>query len=151
GFLLAIRWRLRQPILLATLAAALIAVVVQSGESGSADTQHRLQSAHAFWTLEPPVFPAEYPEFGIHGRNGRLQSWYGIGQSLLLLPFDIVGTGIENLPIFANYNGNDPSVRNIFVSYTVNIVLNILTTLACLRLLRLLSFSLVESVAGALS
>ena len=72
------------PVFLLGLAAALIAFVVQSGEVGSADTMHRLQSTHSFWTSQPPVFPSEYPEFGVHGRNGSLQSWYGIGQSLLV-------------------------------------------------------------------
>jgi len=151
GFIPSMCRPLQNPVFLLALAAALIAVVAQSGELGSADTQHRLQSAHSFWTSEPPVFPAEYPEFGIHGRNGSLQSWYGIGQSLLMLPFDIVGTYIEGLPIFADYNGNDPSVRNIFVSYSVNILLNVLTALVYLRFLSLLSFSLRQCVFGALA
>jgi len=143
------RW-LRDPLFLLALAAGLIAFVVQSGELGTADTQHRLQSAHALWTAEPPVFPNEYPEFGVHGRGGKLQSWYGIGQSLLLLPADVIGTYIERLPVFANYNGNDPSVKNIFVSYTINILVTVLTALACFRFLRQLSFSVKHSVAGVL-
>src|SRR5271169_1314350 len=49
--------RFTDPLFLLALAAGLIAFVVQSGELGTADTQHRLQSAHAFWTSEPPVFP----------------------------------------------------------------------------------------------
>jgi hypothetical protein len=93
----------RAPLFLLALAAGLIAFAVQSGELGSADTQHREQSAHAFWTSEPPVFPNEFPEFGVHGRGGRLQSWYGIGQSLLMLPADVVGTFAERLPAFAAY------------------------------------------------
>ena len=91
------RW-LRDPRFLLALAAGLVAFAVQSGELGSADTQHRLQSTHSFWTAEPPVFPQEYPEFGIHGRGGKLESWYGIGQSLLMLPADVVGTYVERLP-----------------------------------------------------
>jgi hypothetical protein len=146
-----IRRRLRDPLFLLALAAGLIAFVVQSGELGTADTQHRLQSAHAFWTAEPPVFPQEYPEFGVHGRGGKLQSWYGIGQSLLLLPADVIGTFVERLPVFANYNGNDPSVRNIFVSYCVNVLVNVLTALVCFRFLRQLNFGLRQAVAGVLA
>ncbi|KAA6463074.1 hypothetical protein DYQ86_07015 [Acidobacteria bacterium AB60] len=142
--------RSRHPLFLLGLAAGLVAFVVQSGELGSADTQHRLQSAHSFWTSEPPVFPNEYPEFGIHGRDGSLQSWYGIGQSLLLLPFDIAGTYLERLPVFADYNGDDPSVRNIFVSGCVNILLSVLTALVCFRLLRLIGFLVRQSVGGVL-
>jgi hypothetical protein len=128
------------PLFLLALAAGLIAFVVQSGELGTADTQHRAQSAHAFWTAEPPVFPQEYPEFGVHGRGGKLQSWYGIGQSLILLPADIVGTYVERLPIFANYNGNDPGVRNIIISYSINVLVTVLTALVCFRFLRQLNF-----------
>src|ERR1700739_1493264 len=90
----------RNPIFFLSLAAGLIAFVVESCGVGPADTMHRLQSTHSFWTSEPPVFANEYPEFGVHGRNGSLQSWYGIGQSLLMLPQDILGTYIEKLPIF---------------------------------------------------
>jgi hypothetical protein len=142
---------LRNPPVLLALAAALIAIVVQSGELGSSDTQHRENAAHALWTSDPPVFPNEYPEFGIHGRNGTLQTWYGIGQSLLMLPFDIAGTYIERLPVFADYNGVDPSVRNIVVSYGVNILLNVLTALVCFRFLRRFNFSIGQSAAGVLA
>ena len=144
------RW-FRDPLFLLALAAGLIAFVVQSGELGTADTQHRLQSAHALWTAEPPVFPQEYPEFGVHGRGGRLQSWYGIGQSLLLLPAEVVGTYVERLTVFADYNGNDPSVRNIIVSYSINILVNVLTALICFRFLRQLNFGVKPAVAGTLA
>ncbi len=142
---------LRQPLFLLALAAALLAFVVQSGELGSADTMHRLQSTHAFWTSEPPVFPNEYPEFGVHGRGGTLQSWYGIGQSLLMLPSDLVGTFVARLPIFAEYDDTDPSVRDIVVTYSVNILVTALTALICFRFLRQLNFAVRESVLGVLA
>jgi len=133
------------------LVAALLAFCVQSGETGSADTAHRLQTAHSFWTSEPAVFPNEYPEFGIHGRGGRLFDWYGLGQPLLMLPFDIVGTGISKLPMFSDYADTDPTVRSIFVTYSVNIVLNVLTALVCYRFLLLLGFDVAQAVAGVLA
>src|SRR6202049_4872367 len=120
---------LQDPLVLLALTAGLAAFVVQSGELGSADTMHRLQTTHSFWTSEPPVFPQEYPEFGVHGRGGKLYDWYGIGQPLLMLPADIVGTYIERLPIFEDYNGNDPSVRDVVVSYSTNILISVLTAL----------------------
>ena len=112
---------------------------------------HRLQSAHAFWTSEPPVFPNEYPEFGVHGRDGKLQSWYGIGQSLLLLPADIVGTYVARLSLFAEYDDTDPSVRDIIVSYTINILVTMLTALVCFGFLRQLQFNIRQSVLGVLA
>ncbi|GGH03607.1 hypothetical protein [Silvibacterium dinghuense] len=138
------------PAFLLALFAALLAFVVQSGEIGTADTMHRLQSTHAFWTSEPPVFPNEYPEFGIHGHNGTLQSWYGIGQSLLMLPADIVGTGIAHLPVFRNYT-DDPSIRNIVVSYSTSMLLAVLTALLCLRFLGQLRFTPRQAVLGTLA
>ncbi|MGA8868992.1 MAG: hypothetical protein WB510_18600, partial [Candidatus Sulfotelmatobacter sp.] len=143
------RW-LRDPVFLLCVTAGLIALVVQSGELGTADTMHRLQTAHWLWTSEPQVFPNEYPEFGLHGRGGHLYSWYGIGQSLLMLPSDLVGTWVARWPVFAGYT-DDPAVRSIVVSCFTNILVNVLTALIALRLLRQLCFSMKEAVLGVLA
>jgi len=142
---------MRNPLFLLGLAAGLIAFVVQSGDVDSADTARRLQTTHSFWTSAPPVLPGDYPEFGLRGRGGKIYAWYGIGQSLLMLPADMVGTALEKLPIFAEYNGNDPSVRHIVVSYSTNILLNVLTALVCFRFLTLLKFTMQEAGAGVLA
>jgi hypothetical protein len=142
---------LKDPVFLLALAAGLIAFVVQSGDVDSADTARRLQTTHSFWTSAPPVLPGDYPEFGLRGRNGRIYAWYGIGQSLLMLPADIVGTYVEKLPIFAEYNGSDPSVRYIIISYSTNILINVLTALVCLRFLTLLKFTQRQAAAGVLA
>src|ERR1700726_3455442 len=142
--------KLRNPVFLLCLAAGLLAFVVQSGELGTADTLHRLQTTHWLWTSQPQVFPNEYPEFGLHGTGGQLFSWYGIGQSLLMLPADLVGTWIAHWQIFSEY-GDDPAVRSIVVSYSTNILVNVLTALIALRLLRQLRFSVKEAVAGVLA
>src|ERR1700677_4789910 len=144
------RW-FRDPCFLLALAAGLIAFVVQSGELGSADTTHRLQTAHAWWTGQPEVFPNEFPEFGVHGRGGKLQSWYSMGQSLLLLPADMVGAYVARLHIFAEHDDTDPSVRDIIVSYSINILVTVLTTLVCFRFLRQFNFSVTQSVVGVLA
>jgi hypothetical protein len=141
---------LSNPLFLLCLAAGLLAFVVQSGELATADTMHRLQATHWLWTSEPQVFPNEYPEFGLHGRGGRLYGWYGIGQSLLMLPADLVGTWIAHWKIFSGY-GDDPAVRSIVVSYSTNILVNVLTVLIGFRLLRQLMFNVRESVFGILA
>ena len=143
------RW-LRDPLFLLCLVAGLLAFVVQSGELGTADTMHRLQTTHWLWTSEPQVFPNEYPEFGLHGRGGQLYSWYGIGQSLLMLPADLVATWIARWKIFSGYT-DDPAVRSIIVSYSTSILVNILTALAAFRLLRQLQFRVREAVFGVLA
>jgi hypothetical protein len=149
--MLVLRRKLNDAVFLLALVAALGAFVVQSGELGSSDTTHRLQVAHSFWTSEPPVFPREYPEYGLHGRGGKLQSWYGMGQSLLMLPADVVGTYLERLPLFARYNGNDPAVRSIVVSYITNIPVKVLTALIAFRFLRQLGFNTKHAIAGVLA
>ena len=140
---------MRDPLFLLCVTAGLLAFVVQSGELGTADTMHRLQTTHWLWTSQPQVFPNEYPEFGLPGRGGQIFSWYGIGQSLLMLPADLVGTWIAHWTIFAGYQ-DDPAIRSIFVSYTTNILVNVLTALIAFRLLQQLSFGVKEAVAGVL-
>jgi hypothetical protein len=143
------RW-LRDPLFLLCVTAGLLAFVVQSGELGSADTMHRLQTTHWLWTSQPQVFPNEYPEFGLHGRGGKIYSWYGIGQSLLMLPADVVGTWIASWHIFSDYE-DDPAVRSIIVSYSTNILVSVLTVLIVFRFLAQLRFSVKEAVAGVLA
>ena len=75
---------LRDPLFLLCLTAGLLAFVVQAGELETSDTMHRLQTTHWLWTSDPQVPEGDYPDFGLRGRGGRLYSWYGIGQSLLL-------------------------------------------------------------------
>ena len=141
---------LRDPLFLLCLTAGLLAFVVQSGELGSADTMHRLQTTHWLWTSQPQVFPNEYPEFGLTGRGGKIYSWYGIGQSLLMLPADLIGTWISHWKIFSGYE-DDPAIRSIFVSFTTNILINVLTALVAFRFLRQLRFGVKEAVWGILA
>lgn len=133
------------------LAALLTALLVQSGDLGSIDTVRRLQTTHSFWTSAPAVLPGEYPEFGVMGRNATIYAWYGMGQSLLMLPSDAVGTYFERMPWFAGFSDHDPGIRAILVSYSVNILVCILTVLVCFRFLRVLEFTENQAVAGALA
>src|SRR5580704_8135463 len=141
------------PLSLLLTVTALFTFLIQSGELGTSDTTHRLQVAHSLWTGQPQVFPDEYPEFGLHGRGGRLYAWYGIGQSLLMLPADLVGSAATHLPFLSSYASTkeDPAIRSIIVSISTNILVNALTTLAAFHLLALLGFSTRESVAGTLA
>jgi len=149
--LVRVRRLLRNPTFLLIAISFLTAFLVQSGELGTSDTTHRLRATHSLWTSEPPVLPEEYPEFGIHGRGGKLYGWYGIGQSLLMLSSDVVGTYFENLPIFAEYQGTDPGVRTIVVSYSTSILVCVLTCLVCFRLLGLLDFTVNQRFVGVLA
>lgn len=139
---------LGRPAVLVGLAAFLTALLVQSGEMGSIDTEIRLQTAHSFWTNAPPV-----PEngFGAVGRNGQIYATYGMGQSLLMLPSDVLGTYLQRLPLFASFADHDPGIRQIVVSYSTNTLVCVLTVLICLGFLRLLAFTAGQAAAGALA
>jgi hypothetical protein len=130
------------------LAAFLTALLVQSGDLGSIDGDIRLQTTHSFWTSAPSV-PDNSPEFGVAGKNGQIYATYGMGQSLLMLPSDIVGTYLAGLPLFRAFAGHDPGIRQIVVSYSTNILLCILSVLVCFRCLRLLEFTVNQAIAGA--
>jgi len=137
------------PVFLLGIVTFLTPLLLQSGELGSIDTTRRLQTTHSFWTSAPPVVPEDYPEFGIVGRNGKIYAWYGMGQSLLMLPADIIGTYLERLPVFAHFADHNPGVRAIVVSYSTNILVCVLTVLVCFRFLRLLEFTSKQCIAGA--
>ncbi len=68
-----------------------------------------------------------------------------------MLPSDVLGTYLDNLPIFAEYQGTDPTVRDIVVSYSTNILVCVLTCLVCFRFLGLLDFTVNQRIAGALA
>jgi hypothetical protein len=142
-------WTL-DPLFLLCLTAGLLAFVVQSGELGTADTTFRLQATHWLWAGTPQVNTDDYPDFGLHGRDGKLWGWCGIGQSLLMLPADLVATWVAHWPIFSEYEA-DPAVRSIIVTYSTDILINVLTALIAFRLLRQLSFRVKEAIAGVLA
>jgi len=83
---------------LLVVAVGLLTVMIQSGELGTADTTRRLQVTHSLWTGAPQVTQADYAEFGSRGCGGRIYAWYGIGQSLLMLPADVIGTAAAHAP-----------------------------------------------------
>ena len=142
-----------RPLPLLLVLTALFTLFIQSGELGTSDTTHRLQVTHALWTGQPQVPAADYPEFGVHGRGGRLYASYGIGQSLLMLPADLAGTAAGRLPLWRVYvqSQADPAVRSIVVSCSTNVLVNVLTALAAFRLLIAFGFSVRESVTGVLA
>ena len=135
-------------LVLLALVAFLTALIVQPGDLSSSDTTRRLQTTHSFWTSAPAVTAGDYPTFGLVGRGGRIYSWYGMGQSVLMLPADMVATtAMRFIPAL----GRHPEFRSVFVSYTVSISVCVLAVLVCFRFLLLLGFTPKQSSAGALT
>jgi hypothetical protein len=138
----------RKSALLIALIACLTALAVQPGDLGSIDTTRRLQTTHSFWTSAPQVKPGDYPTFGLVGRNGRIYSWYGLGQSILMMPSDmLITTAIRLVPALGRHQG----LREVFVSYTVSTAICIGAILLCFRFLVLLGFAVEHAIAGALT
>jgi len=136
------------PMLLLAIVAWLAAVAVQPGEVGSIDTKRRLQTTHSFWTSEPAVAPGDYPKFGLVGRNNEIYPWYGIGQVLVMLPSDVVGSTLASkIARPADYD----EFREVFITYTISPLLCVGVVLLAFRFLILLEFSVNQAVAGALA
>ena len=64
-----------------------VCALVNPGNFGTSDTLRRLHVERWIRLGEPPVRESDRAH-GLKGRNGLLHPEYGIGQSLLLLPFD---------------------------------------------------------------
>jgi hypothetical protein len=89
---------------------------VEDGDISSIDSARRLQVTHSLWTSEPPVRADDYPAFGIVGKDGVIHAWYGIGQSLVMLPADLAGSLLvgQATPDAASLAGR---IKHAFVVY----------------------------------
>jgi len=134
-----------RPSVSVTLIAFITVTLIQSGGLASADASRRLQVAHAFWTSAPPVLPQDYPDFGIPGRGGVIHAWYGMGQSLVMLPGDVLGTFVSKR--FAP--AMQDRARALVVAYLTFPLLNALAVLAAFNMVRALGFD--ESVSALAS
>jgi hypothetical protein len=87
------RVRTLSPALCCGLGLWLLFLVINPGRNEVTDAGNRLEVARAIWTeghvsvAVPPRTPGDW----FPTQEGRVVSWYGIGQSLLLIPFDMLG------------------------------------------------------------
>ena len=131
-----------------TLIASLVIMVVNRGTLGSIDTTVRLQMAHAWWTQTAEVDSNYQAKFrgdllvGVTGVGGKRYLSYELGQSILMLPGDWIGTQLHKS--FPKVSSMD--LRQAVVSYLVFVPLNIVAVIACFWLLKLMNFS--EAIAG---
>lgn len=72
--------------------AFLVALVIESGELNSWDTANRLQVTRWLWTDAPQVLNADTSWYGVVGRGGEKFAWTGLGQSLWMLPAQVVAS-----------------------------------------------------------
>ncbi len=134
------------------LIALLWITVINSGTINR-DTDLRLRMAHAWWTGTSEV-PLDYrPQergdirAGVKGVGGKRYIAYDVGQSILMLPGDWLGTQLYQLfPTVAEKSDN---WRNLVVSFSIFVPLNVAAVVSCFWLLKLFEFD--EKIAGLTS
>ena len=128
------------------------AALVNPGNLGTVDTVRRLQATRWIRLGEPPV-RTDDPGGGPIGRNGVRHPPYGIGQSLVMLPFDAVASAIVG-PLARRFD-LDATRRAQLIELSLAFLMQSFLT-ACLlmlayEVLRSYSFSCWASVAGCLA
>jgi hypothetical protein len=147
------RSRLPTPVLLCLL-AVVVCAVVNPGNFGTIDTPRRLQAERWIRLGEPPVRPIDRASgFGIAGRQGVVHAWYGIGQSLVLAPFDMLvsaaaGPGLRRLGLDAE---KQRQVSELLIAFLMQASLTAALLLLARALLAGLGFPPAAALAGALS
>jgi hypothetical protein len=133
-----------------TLISFLWLIVISSLRLGI-DTSSRLKMTHAWLTgTDEITLPADYKAesrlvgitVGVLGREGKRYIPYDVGQPLLMLPGDWLGTQLHK----AFPNQNDIYFREIIVRWVTFIPLNIALIAACFWLLKVFKFT--ERVAA---
>ncbi len=148
--------RTRKTVVKAALTLALVtwlwAIAVTSDTLGL-DTDLRLQMAHAWWTgteeviLTPDMTPKVRGDirFGVIGKGEKRYIAYEVGQSMLMLPGDWVGTQLHRaFPAIDSLQW-----RTLAVSFLIFIPLNVAAVVSGFWLLRLFNFD--EQIAGLTS
>jgi hypothetical protein len=144
----------RRTRLLLILLAVVVCALLNPGNFGSVDTARRLQVARSIRSGEPMVTPEDARNgFGIPGRNGALHAWYGVGQSLLLLPVDALAAVMVS-PVL-RWSGLDATRRKQIVeladAFLMQSVLTACVLLLAHRVLLTFGFGSAAALAGSLA
>lgn len=132
------------------LIACLWLAVISTGTLGSIDTEVRLQLSHAWATgaEEIQIAPDQKARvrgdilYGVIGVGGKRYIHYDVGQSILMLPGDWIGSQLSHW--FPNIESE--RWRELTVNFLVFLPLNVAAVIACFYLLCLFGFP--EKIAG---
>src|SRR5579883_3431905 len=134
------------------LIAIVVCALVNPGNFGSIDTRRRLQVARWIRLGEPEVSPAD-TAFGIRGRHGVRHAWYGMGQSLVLVPFD-AAVSVTTGPLLQR-SGLSPERREQIVellnAFLMQFAITSLILVLAYETLLSFGFTPFPSAAGALA
>jgi hypothetical protein len=136
------------------LLAVVVCTLLCRGNLGAIDAVRHLQVARSIRLGEPMVTADDVRQgFGIRGRNGVPQAWYGVGQSLLLLPIDALVDATAT-PIIRPID-LDPmrakQVRELLIAFLMESFLTACVLLLARRVLLTFGFPSTAAVAGALA
>ncbi|MFB2974807.1 hypothetical protein [Microseira sp. BLCC-F43] len=133
------------------LIALLWISVINTGKFYSIDNYLRMKMAHAWWTGTEEVSPGYQAKSrddvsaGVMGVGNKRYIAYDVGQSMLMLPGDWLGTQLHRW--FPKIEVQD--FRVLAISFLIFVPLNIAAVVSCFWLLRLFEFE--ERIAGLTS
>lgn len=140
--------------LLLILVAVVVCALLNPGNFGTIDTARRWQVARSIRLGELPVTPDYAREgFGIPGKNGQPQAWYGVGQSLLLVPFDAVVDATVS-PLLRRFGLDalrQKQVAELTLAFLMQTFLTACVLLLARRVLLNVGFGSSAAVAGCLA
>ncbi|HMK90097.1 MAG TPA: glycosyltransferase family 39 protein [Methylocystis sp.] len=158
----------RRPRALLALLTLAVLLTVTHGEFGDEDTTRRLQVTHWLWTSEPQVSdehplvisanPTRWnimarPGFcSLPGKNGEAYAQFSLGQSLLMLPGDILGrlvTGKLDSEFVLDDGLWSISAQETIVNFTTFYSVDALAIILSFELLLLLGFSQAQALAAS--
>jgi len=132
-----------------SLLSVVVCAIVNPGNFGTIDTVLRLQVSRWIRTGEPAVATGG----GIAGRNAMRAPGYGIGQSLVLLPFDGVASAVLS-PVLAKEGLGAEKQRQAIEAATAFLMQSFLTAgvlALAFQLIESLGFNSFISAAGSLT
>jgi hypothetical protein len=139
--------------LLFILLSLIVCALLNPGNFGTIDTARRWQVARSIRVGEPAVTSGDALQgFGIPGRDGVRQAWYGPGQSLLLLPFDaLVDASVS--PLLRQFD-LDPirqkQVAELTIAFLMQSFLTACVLVLARNVLRTFGFGEIGAVAGSM-
>jgi hypothetical protein len=139
---------------LSILLAGVLCAIVNPGNFGTIDTARRLQAERWMRLGEPPVRRADIDSgFGIAGRHGVVHPWYGMGQSLVLMPFDLLvsATVVPQLRRLGLEDEKQRQAAEMLIAFLMQAALTSALLLLARALLESFGFPPMGAAAGAVS
>jgi hypothetical protein len=134
------------------LLSLIVCALVNPGNFGAIDTSRRLQVARWIRLGEPQVSPDDR-QFGVIGKNGVRQAQTGIGQSLVLVPFDAL-VDVLVLPQLGRFHldsNRRAQVSELAIAFLMQSFLTSCVLMLAYEVLLSFRFGRLTSAAGALA